>query len=145
MQRRSLIRRHDDRSPPHGLALLPGIVALHPAIDVRRRPWHRPIRTTGESSSCASCSGEANTKQPVRDSKLSITKAPSISDPPNNTSPKSQPSGEINALTPEMFVMCNLYSITTNQAAITRCFAWSIAMSATCRRCRACFRIIRRR
>ena len=39
--------------------------------------------------------------------------------------------------------MCNLYSITTNQAAIRRCFASSTAMSATSRRCRACFRTIR--
>ena len=40
-------------------------------------------------------------------------------------------------------LMCNLYSITTNQAAIVARFPM-IATSATCLRCRACFRTIRR-
>jgi hypothetical protein len=41
--------------------------------------------------------------------------------------------------------MCNLYSITTNQAAIIALFRVVNRTSATLRRCRACFRIIRLR
>jgi hypothetical protein len=40
--------------------------------------------------------------------------------------------------------MCNLYSITTNQAAIIALFRVVNRYVGTSRRCRACFRIIRR-
>jgi hypothetical protein len=40
--------------------------------------------------------------------------------------------------------MCNLYSITTNQAAILALFRVT-ATSATCRQCPACFPITQRR
>ena len=39
--------------------------------------------------------------------------------------------------------MCNLYSITTNQAAIIALFRVVNRYAATSRRCRACFQIIR--
>ena len=41
--------------------------------------------------------------------------------------------------------MCNLHSITTNQAAIAALFRVINRYAATCRQCPACFRIIRRR